>query len=179
MKMQCVGQTQNCPSACYVLRFLYVIMVMLEWVSVMGGLDAGSEGGATRNIILQQRKCKFGKRCKYPYYSFWHEIPTRGHHSRGSVRSPNADCSETYAAIESGHGVPCANYFQPLTSIFDGKGGGGPQRAVRRSGQRRTPHRPIHTYPPGANSCNPVLHSERTHTHTHTDTRTHTHTHTR
>ena len=23
---------------------------------------------------------------------------------------------------------------------------GGPQRAVRRSGQRRTPHRPIHTY---------------------------------
>ena len=36
MKMLCVGQTQNCPSACYVLRFLYVIMVMLEWVSVMG-----------------------------------------------------------------------------------------------------------------------------------------------
>ena len=139
------------------------------------GLDVGSEGGAARNIVLQQRKCKFGKRCKYPYCPFWHEIPARIHHSRGSVKDPNDDCS--------GHGVPCTNYFEPLNSIFDGKDGGGPQRTVWASGQRRSPHRSIHTYPPGANSCNPVLHSERTHTHTHnththTHTNTHTHTHT-
>ena len=106
----------------------------------------------------QLKMCWFGVKCKYPYCPYWHKIATRGIHSRGFNRNSN----NLNAAEDSRQ--PYANYFWPLAEASDAIVGGGPQRAVRRSGQRRTPHRPIHTYPPGANSCNPVLHSERTHT---------------
>jgi hypothetical protein len=52
---------------------------------------------------------------------------------------------------------------------------GGPLRAVRRSGQRRTPHRPVHTYPHSGGRNGKVNSSTAEWQNTHTHTHTHTH----
>ena len=152
-----------------------------------------------QNGRRRQKNCWFGLQCHYrlQFCPFRHprkvvfesnNANTRhlknyndSDQFRGSWKNPN---NSIVTFSDSLRNCSSANYFQPLATLQDnndlpgkdidverGPLCGGPQRAVGRSGQRRTPHRPIHTYP-RSNNVNTNFNSstaewQNTHTHKH------------